>query len=69
MKLSMEQKHEHRQQIGGCQGRRGWESIDWEVGINRRMLLYTERINNNDPLYSTETYIQYPVINHNEKEY
>ena len=21
MKLSMEQKHEHRQQIGGCQGR------------------------------------------------
>ena len=46
MKLSMEQKHEHRQQIGGCQGRRGWESIDWEVGINRHMLLYTEQINN-----------------------
>ena len=32
-------------------------------------LLYTERINNNDPLYSTETYIQYPAANHNEKEY
>ena len=32
-------------------------------------VLYREWINNNVPLYSTCSYIQYPVINNNGKEY
>ena len=43
--------------------------VDWEFGISRCKLLYVEWINNKVPLYSTGHYIQYPVINHNEKEY
>ena len=31
--------------------------------------LYTEWINNNILLYSTVTYIRYPVVNTNGKEY
>ena len=30
---------------------------------------YTERIKNKVPLCSTGNYIQYPLINHNGKEY
>ena len=41
---------------------------DWEFGISRCKLLYVEWINK-VPLYRTENYIQYPVINHNGKEY
>ena len=40
----------------------GWES--WVSGCK---LLYIEWINNKVLLYSTENYIQYPVINHNGK--
>ena len=32
-------------------------------------LLYVEWVNNKGPLHSTETYLQHPVINRNEKEY
>ena len=46
-----------------------WERMDWEVGDSRCKLLYTERINNKVLLYSTENYIQYPMINRNGKEY
>ena len=42
---------------------------DWEFGISRCKLLYIEWINNKVLLYSTGNYIQYPVINHNGKEY
>ena len=42
---------------------------DREFGISRCKLLYIEWINNKVLLYSTENYIQYPVINHNGKEY
>ena len=49
--------------------REGGEGMDWEFGISRFKLLYTEWINNKVPLYSTKNYIQYPVINHNGKEY
>ena len=42
---------------------------DWEFGISRCKLLYIGWINSNVLLYSTENYIQYPVINHNGKEY
>ena len=43
--------------------------MDWEFGINSSKLLYTDWINKNVLLYSTGNYIQYPVINHNGKEY
>ena len=42
---------------------------DWEFWISRCKLLYLEWINNKVPLYSTGNYIQYPVINHDGKEY
>ena len=42
--------------------------IEWEVGVSRCELLYIEWINN-VVLYSTENYIQHPMINHNGKEY
>ena len=43
--------------------------MEWEFGVSRRKLLYIEWINNKVLLYSTENYIQYPMINHNGKEY
>ena len=72
MNISMKQKqtHSHREWTCGCQrvgggGRR----MDWEFGISRRQLLYIGWINNKALLYSTGNYTQYPVINHNGKEY
>ena len=40
-----------------------------EFGIRRCKLLYIGWMNNKVLLYSTGNYIQYPVINHNGKEY
>ena len=42
---------------------------DWESGISRCKLLYIEWINNRVLLCSIENYIQYPMINHNGKEF
>ena len=42
---------------------------DWEFGISRCKLFYRKRINSKVLLWSTGNYIQYPVINHNGKEY
>ena len=48
MNLSIKQKqtHIHREQICGGQGREGGGRMDWEFGISRGKLLYTEWINN-----------------------
>ena len=43
--------------------------MGWELGVNICKLLYMEWINNKVLLYITENYIQYPMINHNGKEY
>ena len=43
--------------------------MEWEFGISRCKLLYREWINNKGLLYSTGNYIQYPMTNHNGKEY
>ena len=43
--------------------------MDWKFGISRCKLLYMGWINNKILLYSTGNYIQYPVTNHNGKEY
>ena len=50
-------------------GRGGGGGKDWEFGVGRCKLLYTEWINNKVLLYNTGNYIQYPEINHNGKEY
>ena len=72
MNLSMKQKqtHRHKEQTCGYQeGVGGGGRMDLEFGISRCKLLYIEWINNKVLLYSTGNYIQYPVINHNGKEY
>ena len=43
--------------------------MEWEVEVSRCKLLYIEWINNKVLPLSTEDYIQYPMINHNGKEY
>ena len=43
--------------------------MEWEFGVSRCELLDREWINNKVLLYSTGNYIQYPMINHNGKEY
>ena len=43
--------------------------MEWEFGISRCKLLYIDWINNKVLLYSTENYVQHPMINHNGKEY
>ena len=43
--------------------------MDGEFVVSRCKLLYIESINYEVLLYSTGNYIQYPVINHNGKEY
>ena len=51
---------------------KGWGGggeMEWEAAASRCKLLYIERIKNKVPLYSTGNYIQYPMINHNGKEY
>ena len=47
------------------EGLGGW--MDWESGISRCKIFYIEWINNKVLLYSTENYIQYPVIKENGK--
>ena len=51
------------------EGEGGGGGMDWEFGISRCKLLYIGWINNKVLLYSTGNHIQYPVINHNGKEY
>ena len=41
--------------------------MDWDLGISRCKLQYIEWINNKVLWDSTGNYIQYPGINHNEK--
>ena len=66
---SRRQTHRHREQTCSCQGKWGGEGMDWELEISRHKLLYIEWINNKVLLYRTGSCIQYPVMNHNGKEY
>ena len=52
-----------------AKGEEGGRGKDWEFGISRCKLVYIRWLNNKVLLYSTGNYIQYPVINHNGKEY
>ena len=51
-----------------AKGEVGGGGKNWEFGIRRCKLLHVEWINNKVLLYSTQNYIQYPMINHNEKD-
>ena len=68
--ISIKQKHghRHREQTCGCQGGGVQGRMEWEVEVSKYKPLYTEQINK-VLSYSTENYIQYPMINHNGKEY
>ena len=52
-----------------AKGEGGGRGMNWEFGVGRCKLLYIEWISNKVLLYSTGNDIQYPVINHNGKEY
>ena len=43
------------------------EGVEWEAGVSICKLLYIDWINNKVLLYSTQNYIQYPMINHSGK--
>ena len=69
MNLSMKQKQNHgrREQADGCQGQEAGGGMEWEVGVSRCKLFYMGWISNKVLLYSTEDYIQCPMINHDGK--
>ena len=52
-----------------AKGKGEGEGMNWEFGINICKLLYLKWINYKVLLFSSGNYIQYPVINHNGKEY
>ena len=68
MNLSTKHTHKQREQTCGYQGGRGHGRDGWEFGISRCKLVCIEWINK-VLLYSMGNYVQYPVINHNRKEY
>jgi len=65
MNLSTKQKqsHRHKERTSGCQGEGGRE------GRLTCKILYIGQIKNKALLHCTGNSIQYPVINHNRKEY
>ena len=65
--MKEKQTHRHKIQTCGCQGGGGRRRTDWECRVSRYKILCIEWTNNKIILYSTGSYIQYPVINHNGK--
>ena len=65
--MSQKQTHRHRKQTYGYQKGKGWEGVRgvWDQQIHTTIY----KINSKVLLQSTGNYIQYPVINHNGKEY
>ena len=52
-----------------AKGERSGRGMNWESGISRCKLLHVVWINTKVLLQSPGSYSQYPVINHNGKEY
>ena len=67
--VKQKQNHRHRDRLVVAKVEWVGGGMEWEVAVSRCKLLYIEWINDNVLLYSTGNYIQYPVINHNGKEY
>ena len=63
------QTHRQKEQTYDCQREEEKGRDGLEFGVGRCKLLYTEWINSKVLLYSTEIYVQYPVINHNGKDH
>ena len=72
MNLFMKQKTitdiENRVAVAKAEGAGG--QIEWTVGVSRcKFYTYIEWISNKVLLYSTENYIQYPIIDNNGREH
>ena len=52
-----------------AKGERVGGGMEWEVGVSRGKLLYIDWINNTVLLCGMGNYTQYPMINHNGKQY
>ena len=65
--MKQKQTQEHREQTIVAKGESGGGGMEWEVRVSKWKLLHMEWINNKVLLYSTESYIQYPVITIMEK--
>ena len=50
-----------------AKGKGGTGGIDWDFGVGSCKLLHIGWMDNKVSLYSTRSYIQNPVMNHNEK--
>ena len=66
---TQKQTPRHGEQTCSCQVVGGGGGKNWEFGISSCKLLYIGWINNKVLLNSTDSGIQYSVINHNGKEY
>ena len=66
--IKQKQTHRHRKQTYAYQRGKEGGGINQEFGINRYTLLYIKQITNKDLPYNTGNYIQYLVINYNEKD-
>ena len=71
MSISIKQKQltDTEDRLGTTKGAEDGRGKDWEFETSRCKLSYIGWINNKTLLYITGNYIQYPVINHNGKEY
>ena len=70
--LSMNIQNRHtdiENRLGIAKEKRERRGMDWEFGVSRCKLLHLAWISNKVQFYNTGNYIQYPVINHNSKEY
>ena len=72
--VKQKQTHRHENRHGCQKAGSGGGRTRGELGAGRGKLLvvytvYVEWINSKVLLYSTESYIPYPAINHNGKEY
>ena len=56
------QTHRHREELMVTRGERWGGGIDWEFGIDRYTLLYSNYTTNKDLLYSTGNTAQYSVV-------
>ena len=72
--LYVESKIRHKritdtENSGCCQGWGAGGQMEGKVGVSRCKFSYIEWINNKVLLYSTENYIQCPIINNSGREY
>ena len=61
------QTFRHREQTVVNKGEEDGEGMEWDFGISRCKLVYTEWMKNKVVLQSTGNSIQYLEINHNKK--